>query len=328
MAVKARVGFVGLGKIGYAMANNMIKAGVCGSEPPICFDLDKSAMARLSGAVAAESPEEVGSAADIVFTVLPNDLVLHAVAYGADGKSGLNAFMADGTTHVSCSTVGPWSSRAIAASHRDVGIGFVAAPVFARPDGMAAAQATIPVSGASDQIARIKPYLEATATGVYTTFGEDPGAANVVKLAGNFLIAAAIESLAEALAMAEANGVDREATHQLLTDTIFNCLIYKGYGQRVALRDHAPYSDAHFALSLGRKDVALVREAATRANVAMPIASLLVDRFASAVAKGRGELDWSAIGMAASEDSGVDVSAWEERSRRPNPELGWLPPVK
>ena len=328
MVPNARVGFVGLGKIGYAMANNMIKAGVCGHESPICFDLDSSAMARLPGAVAAESPEEVGSAADIVFTVLPNDQILQSVAYGADGKSGLNAFMKDGSTHVSCSTVGPWSSRAIALAHQEQGIGFVAAPVFARPDGMAAAQATIPVSGASHHIARAKPYLDATATGVYTSFGEDPGAANVVKLAGNFLIAAAIESTAEALAMAEANGVDRKATYELLTETIFNCLIYKGYGQRVAMRDHAPYEDAHFALSLGRKDMALVRETASRTDVAMPIASLLVDRFATAAAKGREELDWSAFGMAASEDSGVDVSKWEEMCRRPDPKLGWLPPVK
>jgi 3-hydroxyisobutyrate dehydrogenase-like beta-hydroxyacid dehydrogenase len=328
MAVQLRVGFVGLGKIGFAMARNMIKAGVCGNTPPICFDLDASAMGRLEGALPAESPEEVGSAADIVFSVLPNDLVLEAVTFGADSKSGLNAFMARGSTHVSCSTVGPWTSRSIADRHQAQGIGFVSAPVFARPDGMAQSQATIPVSGATDQIARAKPFLDATATGVYTTFGEDPGAANVVKLTGNFLIAAAIESLAEALAMAEANGVDREATYNLLTETIFNCLIYKGYGQRVAMRDHAPYPDAHFALDLGRKDIALVRDTATRTNVPMPIASLLVDRFASAAAKGRGELDWSAIGMAASEDSGVNVGAWEERSRRQKPKLNWLPPVK
>ena len=128
--------------------------------------------------------------------------------------------------------------------------------------------------------------------------------------------------------MAEANGVDRTATYDLLTTTIFNCLIYKGYGQRVAMRDHAPYPDAHFALDLGRKDVALVRETATRSDVSMPIASLLVDRFAAAAAKGRGDLDWSAIGLSSSEDAGVDISNFEERCRREDPKLDWLPPVK
>lgn len=235
--------------------------------------------------------------------------------------------MRPGSVHVSCSTVGPWTSREIAIAHSKRDIGFVSAPIFARPDGMAAGQATIPVSGAPEAIQRIKPLLEATATGVFDTFGADPGAANVVKLSGNFLIAAAIESLSEAMAMAEANGVDREATFDLLTQTIFNCLIYKGYGQRVALRDHAPYVDAHFALDLGRKDVNLIRETGSRADVPMPIASLLADRFASAAAKGRGELDWSAIGLASSEDAGVDVSAFEARCHRNNPKLDWLPPV-
>jgi 3-hydroxyisobutyrate dehydrogenase-like beta-hydroxyacid dehydrogenase len=193
---------------------------------------------------------------------------------------------------------------------------------------MAAAQATIPVSGNQEAVALIKPFLASTATAVYDTFGEDPGAANVVKLTGNFMIAAAIESMAEALAMAEANGVDREATYNLLTETLFNCLIYKGYGQRVCFRDHAPYPDAHFALDLGRKDVNLVKETANLANVPMPIASLLADRFASAAAKGRGELDWSAIGMASSEDAGVDTSSFEARCHRTDPKLDWLPPVK
>ena len=219
------------------------------------------------------------------------------------------------------------TARAVSAAHEKRGVGFVSAPVFARPDGMISGNATIPVSGPPDVVATIKPFLEATATGVYDTFGEDPGAANVVKLTGNFLIAAAIESMAEGLAMAEGEGVDREATYSLLTNTIFNCLIYKGYGQRVAMRDHAPYPDAHFALDLGRKDIMLVREAASRAAVPMPIASLLTDKFSSAVAKGRSDLDWSAIGLSASEDAGVDVSNFVKRALRENPTLDWLPPV-
>lgn len=294
------------------------------------FDLDAGAVKRLTavGSVAKSSVLDVAAESDILFSVLPNDAILTSVSLGADGLGGINSVMKPDSIHVSCSTVGPWTSRSIAAAHKKKGIEFVSAPVFARPDGMAAGHATIPMSGSAGAIERVKPYLQATATGVYDTFGPDPGAANVVKLTGNFLIASAIESLSEALAMAEANGVDREATYNLLTETIFDCLIYKGYGQRVASRDHAPYPDAHFALELGRKDVALVRETATRTNVPMPLASLLVDRFASAAAKGRGDLDWSAIGLQASEDSGVDVTKWLERCKREDPKLNWLPPVK
>jgi 3-hydroxyisobutyrate dehydrogenase-like beta-hydroxyacid dehydrogenase len=207
---------------------------------------------------------------------------------------------------------------------------------------MALGQATIPVAGPADAVARVLPLLEATSTGVFE-FGEDPGAANVAKLGGNFLIAAAIESMAESLALAEANGVDRVQMMTMLNSTIFDCLIYKGYGQRVAERDHTPYPDAHFSLEvsrpaseqaggqakragqqllsmlgggvcctvlqLGLKDVSLVSSTAAQSNVPMPICSQLKDRFLSASAAGWNDLDWSAIGMKVSSDAGVDVTA-------------------
>lgn len=324
-----RCGFIGLGKIGYAMARNILKSGIAAE---IChFDIDESASERfaLEGSHEKSTAVEVANSSDILFSILPNDDTLSAVVFGEGGDiGGVNEALSPGSVHVSCSTIAPWTARSIAAAHADRGVHFVSAPVFARPDGMRAGQATIPLSGPKAAVMLVTPLLEATSSGVFTNFGEDPGAANVVKLAGNFLIASAIESLSEALAMAEANGVDREATFDILTQTIFNCLIYKGYGQRVASRDHAPYPDAHFALELGRKDVALIREVATRANVPMPIASLLVDRFASASAKERGGLDWSAIGLNVSEEAGVDTSMFDAWCRRENPRLGWVPPVK
>lgn len=124
-------------------------------------------------------------------------------------------------------------------------------------------------------------------------------------VAGNFLIAATIESMAEALALAENNGADRDAVKDMLTSTIFDCLIYKGYGQRVAERDHLP---GGFALELGLKDVNLVRNVAAKTNVPMPFASALHDRFLQARAQGMSDFDWSAIGLLASEAAGVDVS--------------------
>merc|ERR1712217_201125 len=157
----------------------------------------------------------------------------------------------------------------------------VSAPVFARPDGMRRGEATIPVSGVSWAKSKAIPLLERTASGVHD-FGEDAGSANVVKLGGNFLIASAIEAMAEAAALAESHGVDREEFIRLMSSTIFDCLIYRGYGHRVAARDHFPHPDAHFALNLGHKDVALVHDSAAHAKCPMPIASLLRDRFVSA----------------------------------------------
>jgi 3-hydroxyisobutyrate dehydrogenase-like beta-hydroxyacid dehydrogenase len=101
--------------------------------------------------------------------------------------------------------------------------------------------------------------------------------------------------------------VDRQKMMTLLNTTIFDCLIYKGYGQRVADRDHFPYPDAHFGLELGLKDVSLVADTAARSAVPMPVCSVLKDRYLSAKARGWADLDWSAIGMAVSADAGAPV---------------------
>ena len=324
------VAFVGLGKIGYAVAKNVItKDGAflgdgSSSTSFLHFDINSTAcdeLAEETTSKTAKSIAEASSRADVVFTALPNDITLRSVC------RYLVPNLRAGCVHVSCSTVSPDTSRQIAAEHAERDAGFVCAPVFARPDGMKLGHATIPVSGEEKYVERVLPLLRATATEVRTGFGSDPGAANVVKLAGNFLIASAIESMAEALAMSEGCGVDREAVRSLLTDTIFNCLIYKGYGQRVARRDHAPYPNAHFALDLGRKDIELVRKTAASVHVPMPVADLLSDRFSSAAARGRSHLDWSAIGLLSSEDAGVDVSRDVANCCRPDPEIDWEPPT-
>merc|ERR1712217_47456 len=194
----------------------------------------------------------------------------------------------------------------------------VSAPVFARPDGMRRGEATIPVSGVKWAKSKAIPLLERTASGVHD-FGEDAGSANVVKLGGNFLIASAIEAMAESSALAESYGVDREQFITLMSSTIFDCLIYKGYGHRVSTRDHHPYPDAHFALDLGSKDVALVHAAAADARCPMPIASLLRDKFVASQNDGLGSLDWSAVAMRASEDAGSPtVAAAKEALRTAN----------
>ena len=194
--------------------------------------------------------------------------------------------------------------------------------MFARPDGLARKQATFNVSGSSKGVAVAKELLTCTSTAIYE-FGTDPGAANVVKLCGNFLIASAIESMAESLALAEKNGVDRTAVMKMLNSTIFDCLIYRGYGRfdliysvslrfhtqvlghRVSENDHTPYENAHFSLELGRKDVGLVRELAKQSGCEMPFCDKLYERFSQAFIAGKGSLDWSAINLDVRELSGL-----------------------
>jgi 3-hydroxyisobutyrate dehydrogenase-like beta-hydroxyacid dehydrogenase len=178
---------------------------------------------------------------------------------------------------------------------------YVAAPVLGRPEAAAAQQLWICLSGARAARERVQPVLKALGQGVFD-FGEEPGAANVVKLANNFLIAAAMEAMAEALTLAEKNGVDRSQVIDLIGQTGFSCPIYQGYGKAIA---HRRYTPAGFYLSLGLKDVDLVLQTANDVEMPMPFASFLHDRLLASVAKGRGDMDWSALALGVSEDAGM-----------------------
>ena len=136
-------------------------------------------------------------------------------------------------------------------------------------------------------------------------FGPSPPAANVAKLAGNFLIASAIEAMAEAFCLLEKNGVDPGQVHALLSQTLFSCPIYQNYGRSILEQNYSPPG---FSLALGGKDMRLVQDAARNSEVSMPLASLLQDRFLRSLAKNRGDMDWTAIALDQREFAGLSTS--------------------
>ena len=171
----------------------------------------------------------------------------------------------------------------------------------------AAARLWICQSGAEADARRARRLLAAMSQGVYD-FGSDVGAAGVAKLAGNFMIGAALETMAEAYALAEKNGVQRKALSDFLTQTIFAAPVYVNYSDIVAAK-HADWIG--FQLQLALKDFNLVLDTAERAQVPMPLANLVHDRQLSAIAKGRGEHDWTALTHGADEDAGLAVGKGE-----------------
>src|SRR5271170_879411 len=281
-----KIGFVGLGAMGLPMAANLIAAG---------FHLtvynrtaSKAEPIVAKGAHRAERAGDVAHPGGIVVSMLADDAAVKALVTGPDA---IAEHLAPDGIHVSMSTVSPATTRELAAYHASHGSVMVAAPVFGRPTAAQAKQLKVCVSGAAEAKARVKPILEAIGDGLFD-FGDNVGAANVVKLAGNFMIAAALEAMGEAVAMMRKSGVDPVAAIEMLSKTIFAAPVYQSYGPFIA---HAQFSPAGFRLPLGLKDIDLVLQTAREANVPMPTASLLRDRFVSAIAKGRSDLDWSAI---------------------------------
>lgn len=290
-----KVGFIGLGQMGSVMAANLLKAG----HEVTVYNRSRDKAEALVGegaTVAATVADACGGEA--VFTMLAHDDALSAVVHG-DG--GVLASLGKGAIHISASTIGVAMSERLTKEHAAAGQRFVAAPVFGRPEAAAAAKLFVAAAGAPDAIQSVTPLFDAIGQRTFV-LGEEPKAANLVKLSGNFLIAAVIESLGEAMALVEKGGVDRHAYLDLLTSTLFNAPVYKTYGGLIADRKFKP---AGFTAPLGQKDIRLALAAGEALNVPLPLASLLRDRFLTLLAHGGEELDWSAIGSLAAKDAGL-----------------------
>ncbi len=290
------VGFVGLGQMGLPMARNLLESGhrVAG------WSRSRERVEALvaAGARAAVSPADAASDADAVFTMVTDDAALEAVTLGRDG---LLAGLRPGAAHVSMSTVSPEVARRLAPMHETRRAALVSAPVFGRPDMAAARKLFVAVSGAPVAVAAARPLLELLGQSVHD-FGEDPGAACLVKLAGNFLMGSAIEAMAEACALAEKSGVAPDRFMAMMLDTQFACPFYRALGPIVARRDYQPKGSP---LSLGLKDMSLAWQVAVAARTPMPLLQLILQRQLTAIAKGRAELDVAAFALAAAEDAGL-----------------------
>ncbi len=290
-----KTGFIGLGHMGAGMAARLCQAG----HEVIVYNRTPGRMQPLLalGAAGARNIAEV-CAADVVFTMLADDSAVEEVVLGPDG---VREYLKPGAIHVSCSTVSVAMSELLARAHRERKQGYLAIPVFGRPDAAAAGKLYLVAAGEPQLLGKVQPLLEALGQHTYIV-SEDPKSANLVKLSGNFLIATVIEALGEAMALAEKGGVDRHQYLELLTSSLFNIPIYKNYGGMIADRKFSP---AGFAAHLGQKDMRLALAAAEELNVPLPLAGILRDRFLELRAHGGGNLDWSAIGGLAAKHAGI-----------------------
>lgn len=289
-----RIGFIGLGQMGSGMAANLVRAG---HELRVYNrSADKAGPLVELGASSAASVAEVCDA-EVVVTMLADD---HAVSEVVFGEAGMLASLPAGGMHVSASTVSVELSQRLSAAHADAGQRFVAAPVFGRPEAAAAAKLFVVAAGEAAAVQAATPVFDAVGRRTFVV-SEDPTAAVLIKLSGNFLIASVIESLGEAMALVGKGGVDKETYLEILTSTLFDAPVYKTYGGLVARGQFEP---AGFPARLGLKDARLVLAAGEALQVPLPIANIVRDRYLALIADGRGDLDWSAISTLAARDAG------------------------
>ncbi len=278
------------------MATNLLKAG----HELTVYNRTASKAAPLAklGATVAATPAEAVQEAAIVFSMVTDDAALQTLCTGPDGL--LPALM-QGAVHASCSTVAPDTNRRLAEEHARQGAHLVAAPVFGKPDAAAAAKLWLIMAGDEGAKKTLRPVLEVLGQGSAQDFGPDPGAANIIKLCGNFMLGAAIEAMAEAFTLAQKSGLDRQQVYEFFTSTLFNLPIYKSYGKLVAERHYQPVGAAPAII---RKDLRLVLDEARTQVVPMPFANIIFDQLSATMAK-KEEVDWAGFAERVAENAGL-----------------------
>uniref|UniRef100_A0A0G4I949 6-phosphogluconate dehydrogenase NADP-binding domain-containing protein n=1 Tax=Chromera velia CCMP2878 TaxID=1169474 RepID=A0A0G4I949_9ALVE len=302
------VAFLGLGNMGLPMALNIAKAGfqvtLWNRSVEKAEAAQKEAAAEGLSVTVAESLEAAVDGKHFIITMVANDEALENVL------KAMLSHCKKGAIHLSMSTISPSCAKACAAKCAEFAVRYLASPVFGRPEHAKAKQLSIPVTGDERAFEESKPLLESLGHRV-TYFGETLHGANAVKLCGNFLLLTMIESWSEALALGEANGLDREKLTEFLSGSLFPCPVVQNYSRMIAARDHFP---AGFVARLGLKDASLIHALGAESEVPLPMASLLKDRIQTMLNSCMDNLDWSALGLLASRDAGVDIQKWLHKS--------------
>jgi 3-hydroxyisobutyrate dehydrogenase-like beta-hydroxyacid dehydrogenase len=292
-----RVSFIGLGKMGQAMAGRILDAG---------HDLavynrtqGKTADIVARGALPARSVGDAARFGDIVISMLENDTALDAVALG---EGGLCQTMPKGAIHVAMGTHSIDAVDALSAAHRAAAQLFVSAPVLGRPPAAAAGQLGIITGGPPDAVTRCEPLFAAMGRRTFEA-GPLPSAAAAAKIANNLVLAAAIEAMGEGFALAEKCGVASAAFLDILTDGVFAGIAYKTYGKIIAEKSY--FGEAGFSATTGLKDLNLALAAGEARAVPLPTAILCRDRLKAAIASGHGNRDWAVMALEQARASGL-----------------------
>jgi len=280
-----RVAFIGLGRMGTAIAHRIVNAGF----KLTVYNRTPAKMQPLidRGASGATSARAAAATADVVLTSLMDDQSVLDTVSGTDGiLAGLRA----DTIHVGTTTNSPGCAARVAELHAAHGSHYVAGPVGGRPDAAEAGQLLTFVAGDPESIARCTPLFQAYSQ-MQINLGADHRKANSMKLIFNYAIASLVELMGQMYALAERSGIDLEIVNMLLAGMLAPPAL-KDYATRIRSREFEP---AGFELIAGLKDVELIVQAATEARVALPYADVVRDKLLAALAHGMAHKDWSAI---------------------------------
>jgi len=276
-----KIGFIGIGSMGAAIAFRLLEAGheVC------AWNRSREAVDAIAGVERLDRAADAFKC-DVVISMLSDDRAVRDVFFAP----GVMPSEASTAIHIVMSTLSLTLVDELKALHKRAGIAYVAAPVFGVPSVAVSGGLNILAAGPDDAIATIQPLFDTIGQRTWR-LGTDQRQANVAKIAGNMMITQAIESMAEAVVLAESYGLGREAFLGVVTQTMFASPSYQRYARNIVADAYEP----GFKLALGLKDANLVADAARIANLSLPAADVARDSLLQAFDGGLGDHDWSAL---------------------------------
>jgi 3-hydroxyisobutyrate dehydrogenase-like beta-hydroxyacid dehydrogenase len=289
-----KVGFVGLGRMGQAMAARILGGG----HELVVYNRSREKAAELekNGAKVAGSIAEACKGREVVITMVADDKALTEVVKEISGA------LDKGAIHVAMGTHGVHVLREVDAVHGKAGQLFVASPVLGRPEAAAAGQVAIVPAGPAAAIKKLEPLNALMGRRTFPA-GDKPEGAAAVKLANNMLIGCAIEAMGEAFSLVRKYGVDPAAFYEVFTDGLFSAPAYKVYGNIIAKE---LYDQVGFTTALGLKDTGLMLAAGLAENVPLPSLNVYRDKLLAAMANGDANRDWSVVARHQARSAGLD----------------------
>jgi 3-hydroxyisobutyrate dehydrogenase-like beta-hydroxyacid dehydrogenase len=291
-----KVGFIGLGRMGAAMARRLIDAkhdvGIYNRSA------DKLKPLTEHGAKPLDSIKAAATYGEAVFTMLADDAAVLEVV----GKSGgLLQSLPKGGIHICAGTHSVATMTQLKKLHGEAGQVLIATPMLGRPEVVASAQAGMVLGGAKAALDRCRPLFEAIARRAFEA-GGDPVSAAAIKIANNFVLGAAIEAMGESFSLIRKYGVVPDVFYDVMTDGLFACSAYKIYGKIIAEERYLPAGQRAI---LGLKDANFALEAGGAVGVPLPSGNVWRDRLVGAVAHGEGEHDWAVMAKDQARASGL-----------------------
>ena len=292
------VGFIGLGLMGRPMAHNLLKNGFplivhSRSAPPV----DELVAA---GAVRAVTPAEVARAATRIVTMLPDSPDVESVL---EGEDGVFSAIQPGTIIIDCSSIAPGAARRLAGRATEFGARMLDAPVSGGEIGAISGTLSIMVGGDADAFREIKPILDAMGNPEKVIRVGDSGAGQITKVCNQMVIGAGIAVVGEAFALAMKAGVDPARVREALLGGFAASRVLEVHGERILQGNYTP----GFRAALYGKDMRIAAQTLAEHATPAPVSAVVQELVGALLARGKGEMDYSALGTVLLELAGVET---------------------